>query len=112
MGKIIYRSEQYAIQEVQSGSKKGYILFNLSKEFREGHSHLNNFSSAKYIIFLAKKQKLPHDLDLYRLKSLYRILEDGNFREKVKELLEQKSKKEVKKYVNVAIKASTNPSIC
>lgn len=101
MGKIIYQHNQYAIQEVFTYQKKGYILFNTKKEFQDGHTHLNNLKSAKYLIMLAEKQKLPLDLDLYRLESLIRVLEDGSLRNKALELLDVKKKKETKKYINI-----------
>lgn len=106
MGKIVYSHNQYYIQEVYSGKQKGYILANHNKEFAKGHSHLNNFKSAKYILFLAEKEKLPNDLDTYRMNSLYRILEDGPFRDKVLNLLQQKAKSQKSVYVNVAVKES------
>ena len=106
MGKIVYSHKQYYIQEVYSGTKKGYIIANHNKEFVKGHSHLNNFKSAKYVLFLAEKEKLPNDLDMYRMKSLHRILEDGPFREKVSQLIEQKSQKQKSLYINVAVKES------
>lgn len=108
MGTIIYNHNQYYIQEVYSRNKKGYILANSNKEFSEGHSHLNNFKAAKYIIFLAEKQKLPNDLDSYRMSSLYRILEDGPFREKVFNLIQQKEQKSKNVYINISVKETQN----
>ena len=106
MGRIVFFHERYYIQEVYSGTKKGYILENRNKEFYDGHSHLNNFSAAKYILFLAVREKLPNDLDLYRMNSLYRILEEGPFREKVLGLIQQKTQKQKDMYINIAVKES------
>lgn len=108
MGKIVYNHNQYYIQEVYSGKQKGYILANRNKNFADGHSHLNNFRAAKYVLFLAEKQKLPNDLDSYRMMSLYRILEDGPFREKVLQLIQQKAQKRKSAYVNVTVKETQN----
>lgn len=93
MGLIVYRHKQYYIQKVYSGTKIGYILANNHKVFADGHSHLNNFNSAKYVLYLATKEKIPENLDIYRMYSLYRILEDGPFRDRVLELIKQKEHK-------------------
>ena len=105
MGMTVYSQEQYYIQEVRSNTKKGYIIANKNKEFHDGHSHLNNFKAAKYVLNLAVKEKLPHDLDTYR------ILEDGPFREKVLKLIETRAQKKKDMYFNVAAKESRIPKI-
>lgn len=104
MGKIIYTEKPYAIQEVFSGQKKGYILFNMDKEFQNSHSHLNNFKSAKYLIKLMQKEILPYDLDLYRLESICRVSKDGIYKDKALSLFETKKCKPTKKYVNIHAK--------
>ena len=101
MGKIIYREKNYAIQEVYSSNKKGYILFNTKMPFEKYHSHLNNFASAKYLILLMIQNRLPLDLDNYRLKSLCRVSDDGEYKDKAIELYDKKQKKDTKKYINV-----------
>lgn len=110
MGMIIYQHNQYYIQEVHSGKQKGFILANRNKEFSEGHSHLNNFKAAKYVLFLATKEKIPNDLDTYRMTSLYRILEDSPFREKVLKKVQQKERTR-NMYENIAVKESKNKKI-
>lgn len=104
MGKIIYYEAPYAIQEVYSGQKKGYILFNTEKEFATAHSHLNNFTAAKYLVKLMQKQLLPYDLDMYRLESICRVSGEGAYREKALHLLKTKESRTTKKYVNVHAK--------
>lgn len=111
MGMIIYQHDQYYIQEVHSRKQKGFILANRNKEFSEGHSHFNNFKAAKYVLFLATKEKIPNDLDTYRMTSLYRILEDSPFREKVLELIQRKESKSRNVCVNIAVKESKNKKI-
>lgn len=54
---------------------------------------------------------MPHDLDTYRMISLYRILEDGPFREKVLKLIETKIQKKKDMYFNVSVKESRIPKI-
>lgn len=104
MGRIVYKVENYAIQEVYSGQTKGYILFNTNLPFEEAHSHLNNFKAAKYLIQLMTKEKLPNDLDLYRLESICRVCDRNEYREKAKNLLKLKKGKDIKKYINVKAK--------
>ena len=105
MDMTVYSQEQYYIQEVRSNTKKGYIIANKNKEFHD------NFKAAKYVLNLAVKEKLPHDLDTYRMISLYRILEDGPFREKVLKLIETRAQKKKDMYFNVAAKESRIPKI-
>lgn len=105
MGKIVYKEAPYAIQEVYSGTKKGYILFNMNKDFADAHSHLNNFKAAKYLIKLMQKKLLPCDLDLYRLKSICRVADDPEYRDKALGLLERKTSKTTKKYINIHLKS-------
>ena len=104
MGKIVYIDKPFAIQEVYSGQKKGYILFNMERDFKTAHSHLNNFNSAKYLIKLMKKEILPYDLDLYRLESICRVATDGLYREKAIKFMRNKKNKSTKKYINIHAK--------
>lgn len=98
MGMIVFRYKQYYIQEVFSGTKKEYILANNNKEFADGHTHLRNYKSAKYVLFLAANEIIPDGLDMYRIKSLYRILEDSPFKENVNDLIQMKKQNALQKH--------------
>lgn len=86
----IYSKKHYNIYRVATG----YIVHNTLKEFENGHTHLNGFDSAKYIIDLALHKSIPHHLDRYRLVSLTRITDDEEYAEKIRILLANKKSKD------------------
>lgn len=91
----VYSKHSYNIYKVSNG----YIVHNTAKEFQNGHTHLNSFKSAKYLIDLALHKSIPYHLDRYRLVSLSRITDDEKYKDKILELL---CTKRVKlNYVNV-----------
>lgn len=81
----------------------GFIIHNTAKEFKDGHTHLNSFKSAKYLVDLAIHKSIPYHLDRYRLISLSRITEDEEYKRKILELLQNKRTKS--NYVNCGRKA-------
>ena len=73
---------------------KGYIIHNTHKPFENGHTHLNNYDTAKYIIKLAYHHSVPNHLSIYLIDSLIRISNDEYYIRqlnnlKQKELLHQ-----------------------
>lgn len=104
MGKenIVFQSGHYAIKEVFSNDKRGYILYNKTLPFKEAHSHLNNLNAAKQIVFYMERRQLPHDLDTYRIGSIARVADEGDYKTKAYELWESKKEKDKErmKYFN------------
>ena len=99
----IYENKQFIILG-DDGKKKrpAYILINKRKGFDNGHTHIDNFNTAKWIMNLYMNRKLPHDLgSVYLLQSLVRISDDVEYTRKVTELLEAKINKKKREYVNV-----------
>lgn len=90
----IYSKRTFNVYRVADG----YIVHNTGKEFSEGHTHLDSFKSAKYLIDLAIHKSIPHHLDRYRLMSLVRISEDAGYQMKIMELVTNKKNKT--SYVN------------
>lgn len=82
----IYSKHSYNIYKASDG----YIIHNTVKEFQDGHTHLNSFKAAKYLVDLAIHRSIPYHLDRYRLISLSRITEDDIYREKILELVANK----------------------
>lgn len=76
----------------------GFIIHNTAKEFKDGHTHLNSFKSAKYLVDLVIHKSIPYHLDRYRLISLTRITEDEEYKRKIMELLQNKRPKS--NYIN------------
>lgn len=85
----IYSKKHFNIYRVANG----YIVHNTEKSFKDGHTHLNGFESAKYVIDLALHKSIPYHLDKYRLISLTRITDDEVYANKIRELLENKRNK-------------------
>lgn len=78
----IYRKENFNIYSDHNGS---YIIHNTKKEFSSGHTHLNNYHTAKFIIDLAIHKTLPvKNISDYLIDSLIRISTDYRYIEKLK----------------------------
>lgn len=91
----IYERKEFIIFQV----KNGYIAYNTKKAFKEGHTHLRCFESAKTAIDLVIRKKVPKSTDLYYLTSLIRLSQDTIYIEKINELIECKQKRyQRKKY--------------
>lgn len=79
-----------------SNFDNGYIIHNTHKPFEEGHTHLNNYDTARYLIKLAYYHKVPKQLSIYLIDSLIRISLDEYY---IKQLnvLKQKELKNQKR---------------
>ena len=85
MGNQIYRKSNFRIY-----SEYGvYIVHNTEKPFKEGHTHIHRFNTAKYIIKLAKKKELPKHLSYYLWESLKRLSTDPCFIRKIECIQEE-----------------------
>lgn len=82
----VYKKNVYVIYS----NTEGYIIHNTTKDFENGHTHLNNFKTAKFIIDLAIHKSIPHHLCTYFLVSLMRISTDEEYIEKINSLYETK----------------------
>ncbi|MEG1409909.1 MAG: hypothetical protein RSD36_08700 [Terrisporobacter sp.] len=101
MNNKVYEKNEFIIFQV----KNGYIAYNTKKGFKEGHTHLRCFESAKTAIDLVIRKKVPRSTDEYYLTSLIRLSEDIVYTRKINELIDyraQKGKRE--KYYNSGIK--------
>ena len=93
LSKIIYNKGEFVIFSVHNG----YIVYNTEKDFKEGHTHLRNFKSAKSAIYFVGNKRAPHKTSIYYLTSLVRIANDVHYKSKVQDLIDtriQKGKKE------------------
>lgn len=95
MGTQIYTKKNFAIIDMD----EGYIVINKDKEFKQGHTHITNFNTAKYLIDMVLYSRMPYHLPIYLLISLQRLSADENYRDKIGELIKNKRDKE-SKYVN------------
>ena len=80
---------------IYSNMHNGYIVHNTKKEFHNGHTHINNFSTAKYVAYLAMYKRLPKKkhLSLYLIDSVIRISDDSAYINKMNQFKETQIKK-------------------
>ena len=84
----IYRNKQYCIYSNNNGA---YIVHNKNKEFESGHTHINNYNTAKYIINLSLHKSIPDkNISVYLLDSLIRVSDDNNYIKKIKLIKEKR----------------------
>lgn len=66
---------------------KEYIIHNTHKEFENGHTHIKNYNTAKFLINLALYKTVPNKkMSNYLYESLIRISSDKTYIEKIKRL--------------------------
>lgn len=95
MGNQVYCRNEYII--IRIGDE--YVVYNKRKEFSNGHSHIKNFKTAKYLIDMAISKRIPNHLSCYLLTSLIRISDDLKYQIKIQELIDVKKNKK-QKYIN------------
>lgn len=100
----IYKKLEYNIYQFDNE----YIIHNTKKEFDYGHTHIKNFKTAKFLIDLSIHKSIPHHLNLYLLESLIRISDDNEYRNKIRELINNKSNKTKTYYYNRGNKQKKN----
>lgn len=66
-----------------SNHDKGFIIHNTHKPFKDGHTHLNNYDTARYLIKLAYHHTVPKKLSIYLIDSLIRISTDNDYIKKL-----------------------------
>lgn len=50
-----------------------YIVVNKSKKFESGHTHINNYNTARWLIRLSEGLIVPKNISIYLVESLIRI---------------------------------------
>ena len=92
---LIHRIKYYYIY---SNMNNGYIVYNKHKKFKEGHTHINNFNTAKYIAHLSLYKLKPKNnhLSNYLFESLIRVSDDEKYIEMIKKLQEEDNRKRQK----------------
>lgn len=80
---VIYRKKNYNIYRVGNG----YIVHNINKPFKTGHTHISNYNTAKTILNFSFHKSVPHHLNKYLLQSIIRISTDISYIDKIRDLL-------------------------
>ena len=74
------RVDKLKYYDIYSNMRGGYIVYNRHKEFSVGHTHINNFKTARYIAYLSLYKKKPKGkLSKYLVESLIRISDDRKY---------------------------------
>lgn len=74
------RVDKMKYYDIYSNQKGGFIVYNRRKEFSEGHTHINNFKTARYIAYLSLYKKKPKGkLSPYLIESIVRISDDKKY---------------------------------
>ena len=76
MGRQVFSNRNFKIYS----AKGGYVIHNTLKEFNEGHTHVTNFKTAKYLTHLAIRKEIPKHLSKYLALSLIRISTDTAYK--------------------------------
>lgn len=71
----VYKRKNYVIYS----NREGFIIHNKNKEFKNGHTHIGNFNTAKYLIDLAIYSRIPNRESIYFIDSLIRISNDESY---------------------------------
>lgn len=90
----VYEKKEFIIFQV----KNGYIAYNTKKAFKDGHTHLRCFESAKTAIDLVIRKKVPKSTDSYYLRSLIRLSEDNSYISKINELIKYREEKSIREH--------------
>lgn len=73
---IIYSKKHFNLYKV---GRNSFIIHNINKEFKYGHTHINNYNTAKWIINLAFHKTMPKRANKYILNSLIRVSKDNAY---------------------------------
>ena len=76
-----------------------YIAVNQDKVFKHGHTHVQSFKQAEYLVNMSIRKKVPNHLSPYLLTSLVRLSNDELYTEKLEALISAKRGR-TQRYIN------------
>lgn len=98
----VYENKDFIILGEGGKHKDSFILFNKRKGFENGHTHIRNYGTAKWVMELYQQRKIPLQLkSTYLLQSLIRISDDEDYSSRIQKLIEVRQNKSPKHYINV-----------
>lgn len=100
MDNVIYRKGNFLILEVHDGNRKGFIVYNTKKPFKDGHTHLKSLDMAKVIINNVMNKKLPKSHNEYIITSHIRVATDKKYISSLEQLIETRKQKGKQNYHN------------
>lgn len=85
MSRQIYQNRQFKIYVRKVNGKDEYIVHNTKKSFENGHTHITDFSTAKYLTHLINHKIVPKHISYYLYNSIKRLCSDKEYLHKLRE---------------------------
>ena len=83
----IFKKNNFVIYST-GGKHSEFIVHNKRKEFANGHTHINNFNTAKYIIYMSSKKIIPKKkISNYLLESIIRVSDNKAYIKRLTNIL-------------------------
>ncbi len=84
MNNIVYSKKNFNVYKM---SNNQFIVHNINKDFKHGHTHVNNFNTAKYIVNMAYHKSFPEKrISKWLLESIIRVSENKAYINILREL--------------------------
>lgn len=82
------RIDRMGCVNIYSNSDGGYIVHNTHKEFAKGHTHINNYKTARFVAYLVIYKKIPkkNHLSNYLIESVVRLSTDKKYIDNITKL--------------------------
>ena len=93
---VIYQAGNYILKKTSVPKNRQYKVINLSKPYKNLHTHLRTEKEARDLIHFAINKKIPLNAKVDYLVSLKRILDDDEMVEEIENLIKRKEAKHVK----------------
>ena len=77
-----------------SKENDNYVVYNLRKEWKDGHTHVNKYEQALYLIDCVTKRKIPKRVNKYFLISLIRLSKDDKYINKIQRIVDGEEPKQ------------------
>ncbi len=85
MSTVRYRKKEFILFRTVTG----WVAYNTRKPFKKGHTHLNNFHSAKDAIRFSIERRVPKNATEYYLISLQRLTDDIEYYNRLQDKLNE-----------------------
>lgn len=86
---MIYSKKEYIVKKVCND----FLIININKDFRHGHTHVKSFKMAKTIIDNCIRKRVPKTSNLYLLDSHVRLSNDVKYKTFIKDIIKSKNRK-------------------
>lgn len=86
----VYKKAYFNVYSDYNGE---YIIHNTKKDFQDGHTHIREFGTARYLVDLALHKSVPNRHLNYFIESLIRISTDSDYINELKQIKPIKHRK-------------------